>query len=47
MINVHAYLTFECHNQHTWIWKAYANKIVPDQTAPKEQSDQGLFACFP
>ena len=24
--------------------KVCANKIVPDQTAPKEQSDLGLFA---
>ena len=25
---------------------ACANKIVPDQLASREQSDQGLFVCF-
>ena len=28
-------------------WTAYKIKIVTDQHTPKEQSDQGLFACFP
>ena len=27
--------------------KHMQTKIVLDQPAPKDQSDQGLFACFP
>ena len=30
----------------TWTGKAWANNIVPDQSVPKEQSDNELFLWF-
>ena len=39
-------LTPEFQDQITHAGKACANKIVSDQTAPKEQSDLGLFVCL-
>ena len=34
---------FRYQNQITQTEKAYAKNIVPDQTAPPQQSDEGLF----
>ena len=41
-----ATIQLECKKQITHTRKTCAKKIVPYQTAPWEQSDQGLFACF-